>query len=68
MFVKLYTSPDCTKAPDIKKRLNDAGIGYNYFTVTNKVPYLHAENEHGSEYKAMGNTINITALKEFLGG
>ena len=79
-FVKLYTSPSCANCPAVKKRLDDAGIEYTVRDVSDleareelfnlgvkAVPYLHAENAYGSEYKALGAAINIQSLKEFLG-
>lgn len=79
MFVKLYTSPSCANCPSVKKRLEEAGIEYTLRDITDlearqelfnlgvrAVPYLHAENAYGSEYKALGNAINIQSLKKML--
>ena len=76
MFVKLFTSPTCANCPAIKKRLDEAGISYVTLDVSSPeardelfsygvraVPYLHAENAVGSEYKAIGGGINIQSLK-----
>lgn len=80
MFVKLYTSPTCSNCEPVKKKLEAAGIAYEIRDTTDleargellkqgvrAVPYLHAENAVGSEYKALGNAINIQSLVEFLG-
>ena len=79
MFVKLYTSPTCTNCAPVKERLKAAGIEYVERNVSEQeafdalsaqgvraVPYLHAENAVGSEYKALGSGINVKSLKEFL--
>ena len=79
MFVKLYTSPTCTNCGPVKQRLEAEGIDYELLDVSDPkardelfslgaraVPYLHAENAVGSEYKALGAGINIKSLKEFL--
>ena len=79
MYVKLYTSPTCGNCPAIKKALDESGISYELIVVNNEegktalfnegvksVPYISAENRYGSEYKALGNGININSLKAFL--
>lgn len=79
-FVKLYTSPSCTNCGPVKKRLTEAGIQFETRDVSSPeareelftqgvraVPYLHAVNAVGSEYKALGDAINVNSLKEFLG-
>lgn len=79
MFVKLYTSPTCANCPSVKQRLEEAGIQYEIRDVSDlearqelfnqgvrSVPYLHAENAYGSEYKALGNAINVQSLKKML--
>lgn len=79
MFVKLYTSPTCTNCGPVKQRLKEAGIEYEerdcsdpqareelYFQGVRAVPYLHAENSVGSEYKALGTGINVASLTKFL--
>lgn len=79
MYVKLYTSPTCSACPSVKKSLDEAGINYELRDVSDPearselfslgvraVPYLVAENRHGSEYKALGTGINPTSLQEFL--
>ena len=79
MFVKLFTSPTCTVCGPIKLELVKAGIEFVERNVSDPeareelfnmgvraVPYLVAENAYGSEYKALGNGINIKSLKEML--
>ncbi len=79
MFVKLYTTPNCTNCGPVKQRLDEAGIEYEirdcsdpqareelYFQGVRAVPYLHAENSAGSEYKALGGGIHIASLVKFL--
>lgn len=79
MFVTLYTSPTCSVCGPIKQKLNEAGIEYTEVCVSDPeardelfshgvkaVPYLHAENAYGSEYKALGSGINVNSLKEML--
>ena len=79
MSVKLYTSPTCTVCGPIKLELVKAGIEFVERNVSDPeareelfnigvraVPYLVAENAYGSEYKALGNGINIKSLKEML--
>jgi len=79
-FVKLYTSPSCTNCGPVKQRLTEAGIPFEVRDVSSPeardelfsqgvkaVPYLHAVNAVGSEYKALGTAINAKSLKEFLG-
>lgn len=79
MFVHLYTSPSCTNCAPVKQRLEQAGIQYEQRDISDNsfkeelfkqgvraVPYLHAENQAGSEYKALGSGINIKSLQSFL--
>lgn len=79
-MVKLYTTETCANCPSIKKLLDEAGIKYQQVDAgtlegreelfaqgVRAVPYLVAENAYGSEYKALGNGINVKSLKEFLG-
>lgn len=79
MFVRLYTSPTCTNCGPVKARLEEAGIAFEIRDVSDSkarqelfdqgvraVPYLHAQNAYGSEYKALGGAINITSLKEMI--
>lgn len=79
MFVKLYTSPTCSNCGPIKKKLEESGITFEVRDISDPearqelfnqgvraVPYLHAENAYGSEYKALGSAINPQSLKEML--
>lgn len=76
MFIKLYTSPTCTNCGPVKDRLIAAGLDFEIRDVSHPeardelfshgvraVPYLHAVNAHGSEYKALGGGINVQSLK-----
>lgn len=78
-MIKLFTTPTCANCPGIKKLLDEAGLKYETVDASRPeareelfshgvraVPYLHATNAHGSDYKALGSGINITSLKEFL--
>lgn len=78
-MIKLYTSPTCSLCPGVQEQLEAAGLTYKLMDVSRPeareelfshgvraVPYLHAINAHGSDYKALGSGINITSLKEFL--
>lgn len=80
MTIKLFTTPSCANCPGIKKQLDEAGLQYEQVDASTlegreelfahgvrAVPYLVAENAYGSEYKALGNGINVKSLKEFLG-
>lgn len=80
MFVKLYSAGWCGSCESVKQRLSASGIPYEVVDVdkpsvleelskqgVRAVPYLHAENAVGSEYKALGNAINVNSLKTFLG-
>ena len=79
-MIKLYTTPTCVNCPAVKKKLDAAGIEYISVDASlsegreelfaqgvRGVPYLHAVNAYGSEYKALGNAITIKSLMEFLG-
>lgn len=80
MKVKLFTTPDCVFCPTVKRLLDRDNIPYEsidastpegrealFKTGVRAVPYLEAENDYGSEHKAVGSAISVASLKKFLG-
>lgn len=79
-MIKLFSTESCSNCPGIKKMLKEVSLQFTEVDAgtpegreelfshgVRAVPYLVAENAYGSEYKALGNGINIKSLKEFLG-